>query len=56
MNETRQRPGRSLPNQTEKVRTELGNLYLAITFDEDDRPFEMFGWIGKTGSLALADA
>ena len=22
-----------------------------MTFDEDDRPFEVFGWIGKTGSF-----
>ena len=51
MNETRERQGRSLPSRTEKIRTELGNLYLAITFDEDDRPFEVFGWIGKTGSF-----
>ena len=51
MNETRGRPGRSLPSRTEKIRTELGNLYLAVTFDDDDRPFEVFGWIGKTGTF-----
>ena len=51
MNDTRERPGRSLPSRTERVRTELGNLYLAGTFDENDRPFEMFGWIGKTGTF-----
>ena len=51
MHETRERPGRSLPSKTEKIRTELGNLYLAVTFDEDDRPFEVFGWIGKTGTF-----
>ena len=51
MNDTRERPGRSLPSKTEKIRTELGNLYLAVTFDEDDNPFEVFGWIGKTGSF-----
>ena len=44
-------PARSLPSQTERVRTELGNLYLTVTFDEDERPFELFGWIGKTGSF-----
>ena len=47
LTETRQRPGLSLPSRTEeKIRTELGNLYLAVTFDEDDRPFQVFGWIG----------
>lgn len=51
MNDTRERPGRSLPSRTEKIRSELGSLYLAVTFDEDDSPFEMFGWIGKTGSF-----
>ena len=44
-------PARSLPSQTERVRTELGNLYLTVTFDEGERPFELFGWIGKTGSF-----
>ena len=51
MNETRERPGRSLPSRTVKIRTELGNLYMAVTFDGDDRPFEVFGCIGKTGSF-----
>ena len=27
------------------------DLYLTVTFDEDERPFELFGWIGKTGSF-----
>ena len=49
--DARERPARSLPSRTERVRTELGNLYLAVTFDENGRPFEMFGWIGKTGSF-----
>ena len=51
MMDARERPARSLPSQTERIRTELGNLYLTVTFDEDERPFELFGWIGKTGSF-----
>ena len=51
MNETHERPGRSLPSWTEKIRTERGNLFLVVTFDEYDRPFEVFGWIGKTGTF-----
>jgi hypothetical protein len=51
MMDARERPARSLPSRTERVRTELGNLYLTVTFDEDERPFELFGWIGKTGSF-----
>ena len=37
--------------RTDRIRTELGNLYLAVTFDESGRPFEVFGWIGKTGTF-----
>ena len=48
MNETRDRPDRSLPSRTEKIRAEMDKLYLAVMFDENDRPFEVFGWIGKT--------
>ena len=51
MMDARERPARSLPSQTERIRTELGNLYLTVTFDKDERPFELFGWIGKTGSF-----
>ena len=51
MMDARERPARSLPSRTERIRTELGNLYLTVTFDEDERPFELFGWIGKTGSF-----
>ena len=40
--ETWDRPSRSMES-----RTELGNLYLAVTLDENGRPFEVFGWIGK---------
>ena len=49
--DARERPARSLPSRTERIRTELGNLYLTVTFDEDERPFELFGWIGKTGTF-----
>ena len=51
MNDTRERPGRSLPSRTEKIHSELGSLYLAVTVDENGRPFEVFGWIGKTGTF-----
>ena len=49
--ETRDRLSRSMESRTDRIRTELGNLYLAVTFDENGRPFELFGWIGKTGSF-----
>ena len=51
MNETRERPSHSVPSKTEKIPTGLGKLYPAVTFDEDKRPSEVFGWIGKTGSF-----
>ena len=47
---TRPRP-RSLPSETTKLCTELGNLYVTICLDDDGRPFEVFGSLGKAGSL-----
>ena len=49
--ETWDRPSRSMESRTDRIRTELGNLYLAVTVDESGRPFEVFGWIGKTGTF-----
>ena len=47
---TRPRP-RSLPSVTTKLATELGNLYVTVCLDEDGHPFEVFGSLGKAGSL-----
>ena len=47
---TRPRP-RSLPSVTTKLATELGNLYVTVCLDQDGRPFEVFGSLGKAGSL-----
>ena len=47
---TRARP-RSLPSTTTKLQTELGNLYVTVSEDEDGEPFEVFGWLGKGGSF-----
>ena len=47
---TRPRP-RSLPSVTTKLSTELGNLYVTICLDDDGNPFEVFGSLGKAGSL-----
>ena len=47
---TRSRP-RSLPSMTTKLTTERGNLYVAVSTDEDGEPFEVFGWLGKGGSF-----
>ena len=54
---TRPRP-RSLPSTTTKLQTEMGNLYVTVSTDEDGDPFEVFGWLGKadrssTGSPSL---
>ena len=49
-NITRQRP-RSLPSLTTKLGTELGSLYITVGLDEDGQPFEVFGSLGKAGSL-----
>ena len=47
---TRPRPP-SLPSNTTKLTTERGNLYVAVSTDEDGEPFEVFGWLGKGGSF-----
>ena len=47
---TRPRP-RSLPSTTTKLQTELGNLYVTVSVDEDGEPFEVFGFLGKGGSF-----
>ena len=48
--ETRPRP-RSLPSVTIKLSTELGGLYITVGLDDDGQPFEVFGSLGKAGSL-----
>lgn len=50
----RERPF-SLPSITDKIKTGLGNLYVTITF-LNDRPFEVFTSIGKSGYSTMADA
>ena len=48
--ETRARP-RSLPSTTTKLQTEMGNLFVTVSVDEDGEPFEVFGFLGKGGSF-----
>lgn len=50
MTETRSRP-RSLPGTTTKLETAHGNLYVTVSVDEEGRPFEVFGKLGKGGSF-----
>ncbi|MDI6697312.1 MAG: adenosylcobalamin-dependent ribonucleoside-diphosphate reductase [Candidatus Saccharicenans sp.] len=45
----------SLPSLTDKIKTGLGNLYVTITF-LNDKPFEVFTSIGKSGYSTMADA
>ena len=47
---TKPRP-RSLPSVTTKLATEMGNLYVTVCLDDDGNPFEVFGSLGKSGSL-----
>ena len=47
---TRDRP-RSLPSTTTKLQTEIGSLFVTVSTDEDGKPFEVFGWLGKGGSF-----
>ena len=39
---------------TERVRTGHGNMYVTINFDEDKKPFEVFGTLGKAGGCDSA--
>ena len=50
MTTTRRRP-RTLPSTTTKLRTEHGNLYVTVSVDENGRPFEVFGALGKAGTF-----
>ena len=50
----RERPV-SLPSITDKIKTGLGNLYVTITF-LNNKPFEVFTSIGKSGYSTMADA
>ena len=49
----RQRP-QSIHGVTERVRTGHGNMYITINFDEVDKPFEVFGNLGKAGGCDSA--
>ena len=47
---TRDRP-RTLHSTTTRLQTEMGNLFVTVSTDEDGEPFEVFGWLGKGGSF-----
>ena len=52
LNTTTQRPRpRSLHSTTTRLNTEFGKLYVTVAVDEDDRPYEVFGRLGKGGSF-----
>ena len=47
---TRDRP-RSLPSTTTRLQTEMGNLFVTVSVDDDGEPFEVFGFLGKGGTF-----
>ena len=49
----RSRP-QKIQGVTERVRTGHGNMYVTINFDENNRPFEVFGNLGKAGGCDSA--
>jgi len=50
----KERPS-SLPSVTDKIKTGFGNLYVTISF-YNQKPFEVFTSIGKSGYTTMADA
>ncbi len=44
-----------LPSKTHKISTGLGNLYITVTYF-NNKPFEVFASIGKSGYSTMADA
>ena len=50
----RERPS-SVFGVTDRVRTGHGNMYVTITFDQDDKPFEVFTALGKAGGCDSAN-
>ena len=49
----RERP-RQTQGITERVRTGHGNMYVTVNLDEDRKPFEVFGTMGKAGGCDAA--
>ncbi len=45
----------AIPSTTHKISTGLGNLYITVTYF-NDKPFEVFASIGKSGYSTMADA
>jgi len=45
-----------LNGRTVKMRSPLGELYVTINEDEDNKPFEVFCTVGKAGGAANADS
>ncbi|MGZ4887462.1 MAG: adenosylcobalamin-dependent ribonucleoside-diphosphate reductase [Candidatus Aminicenantales bacterium] len=45
----------SLPSTTDKIKTGFGNLYVTIAY-HNQKPFEVFASIGKSGYSTMADA
>jgi ribonucleoside-diphosphate reductase alpha chain len=41
---------KELPGRTMKVRTGCGSLFVTVNFDEGNKPFEVFAYLGKSGS------
>ena len=49
----RRRP-QTIQGITERVRTGHGNMYVTINYDEEGKPFEVFGTLGKSGGCDSA--
>jgi ribonucleoside-diphosphate reductase alpha chain len=45
---------RILHGTTIKIKTGCGNLFVTINFDKDNKPYEVFARLGKSGSCFLS--
>jgi len=43
-----------LHGTTIKIKTGCGNLFVTINFDKDNKPYEVFARLGKSGSCFLS--